>query len=70
MIHDQLQITSSKLEKGFVVCEPQATKLFTKPTGKTGQGLVTKAPRPMNTQLFTTFGKKLTQKSFTSIESL
>ena len=56
MIHGQLHITSGKLEKGFVVCEPQTTKLFTKPTGETGQGLVAKTPIPMNAQLFTTFG--------------
>jgi hypothetical protein len=37
----QLHITSGKLEKGFVVCRPKATKLFTKPTGETGQGLIT-----------------------------
>ena len=42
----------------------------TQPTGETGKGLVTKAPRPMNGQLFTTFGKKFTKTSFTPIESL
>jgi hypothetical protein len=66
MNNDQLHITSGKLEKGFVV---------TKPTGETGQGLVTKALRPINAQLFTTFGiyqnlLNLPKLSFTSIESL
>jgi len=51
---------------GLQFCELKATKLFTKPTGETGQGLVAKAPRPMNAQLFTTFGKFFTKKSFTS----